>query len=193
MSKKPLTDRSLRAMKTRKKLFQSAAKLVDKHGYNNVTIEDICRKAGVSVGAFYHYFNTKSDIIVELFRQIDNYYEENVTPKLSGDASADIEIFFRYYAQFHIEHGYEHTSMILKIQNDLFLDRSRYMHILLHRLVEGANASGVFGEGADPEVIADYMLVIARGLLFDWALARGEHDLVDKMGRYIKLAIRSFA
>ena len=187
-----MTDRSLRAMKTRKKLFQSAAKLIDKHGYDNVTIEEICRKAGVSVGAFYHYFNSKTDIIVELFKQIDNYYEENVTPELSGDASADLETFFRYYAKFHIEHGYEHTCMVLKIQNDLFLDKGRYMHVLLLKLTEDARAGGAFGEDADPVMVADYLLVIARGLLFDWALARGGHDLIEKMDRYIKLGKKSF-
>ena len=192
MARKSVTDRSLRAIKTRKKLFLSAAKLIDRYGYDNVTVEKICQKAGVSVGAFYHYYSSKTDIIVEFFKQIDYYYEERVEPELSGDAAADIETFFFHYAKFHVDQGYDHTSMMVKIQSDFFLDKTRYMHVKLIELVENAKADNVFDKEADAALIADYLLVVARGLLFDWSLARGEHDLIEKMKAYIKLAILSF-
>ena len=192
MAKKPMTDRSLRAMKTRKKLFQSASKLIDKFGYNNVTIEDICQKAGVSVGAFYHYYSSKTDIIVEFFKQIDYYYEERVEPEYTGKASEDIDIFFHHYAKFHVDQGYEHSSMMVRIQNDFFLDKTRFMYTRLLRLVEKAKEDGVFVKSADTELIADFLLVVARGLLFDWTLAKGEHDLVEKMVAYITIAKRSY-
>lgn len=193
MSRKAVTDRSIRALKTKKKLFQSAAKLVEKHGYDNVTIEDICRKAGVSVGAYYHYYNSKADIIVEIFRQIDDYYEAKVAPLFTGDASGDIDTFFRYYAVFHVDQGYAHTSMIVKAQTDLFLDKTRYMHVKLLELIESAKDAGVFSEEHESALIADFLLVVARGLLFDWALSHGGHDLIEKMVMYIRLAKEPFA
>ena len=193
MPRKPVTDRSIRAMKTKKKLFQNAAKLIAKYGYDNVTVEDICRKAGVSVGAYYHYYNSKSDIIVEFFKEIDLYYEEKVNPDFTGDADSDIDVFFRYYAKFHVDQGYDHTSMIIKVQSDFFLDKTRYMHIRLIELVKAAQTAGTFSEDRDPALIADYLLVVARGMLFDWVLARGDYDLVAKMGAYIKLAKKSFS
>ena len=186
------TDRSLRALKTKKKLFQSAAKLIDKLGYDNVTIEDICRKANVSVGAFYHYYKSKSDIILEFFKQIDYYYEEIVLPEFTDDAAANIETFFRYYAKFHADQGYGHTSMVVKIQNDFFLDKSRFMHVKLNEIIEAAKSQGVFKTDEDAKTIGDFLLVIARGLLFDWSLARGGYDLVAKTGAYIKLAMLAF-
>jgi len=192
MMARKLTERSLRALQTKKKLFKSAAKLIDGHGYDNVTIEDICRKAGVSVGAFYHYYNSKSDIIVEFFKEIDYYYEEKVVPDLKKDAASNIEIFFRYYAIFHVEQGIGHTSMVIKIQHDFFLDKKRYMHVKLTELVNTAIQEGVFRKNASAEQIEDYLLVVARGLLFDWALAQGEYDIVAKMDAYIKLAMLSF-
>ena len=192
MARKSTTDRSIRAQKTKRKLFQSAAKLVEKHGYDNVTIEDICRKANVSVGAYYHYYDSKTDIIVEIFRQIDDYYETKVTPLFTGDASADIDTFFRYYAVFHVDQGYEHTRMIIKAQTEMFLDKTRYMHVKLLELVEAAKAGGVFAGDADSELIAGFLLVVARGLLFDWSLSRGDYDMAEKMDKYITVAKRSF-
>jgi len=187
-----LTDRSLRALQTKKKLFKSAAKLIDKYGYDDVTIEDICRKAGVSVGAFYHYYNSKSDIIVEFFKEIDYYYEDKVLPKLTGSPEENIETFLRYYAVFHVDQGIGHTSMVVKIQHDFFLDKSRYMHKMLLDLINVAKAEGVFRDNIDPNEIEDFLLVIARGLLFDWSLAHGEYDLVTKMDAYVKLAMLPF-
>jgi len=191
LPRKPLTDRSLRAIKTRKKLFYNAAKLINAYGYDNVTIEEICKKAGVSVGAFYHYFNSKSDIMVELFKQIDYYYEETVAPEFSGDVAADIDTFFRYYAKFHVEQGHEPTGTILKTQGEFFLDKDRYMYVCLHRLVNAAIADGMFGDGTTEDLVVDYLLIVARGLLFDWVLARGKYDLAAKMDEYIALAKKS--
>ena len=192
MPRKPVTDRSIRAMKTKKKLFQSAEKLVAKYGYDNVTIEDICRKAGVSVGAYYHYYNSKSDIIVEFFKEIDLYYEEKVNPNFSGAADSDIDIFFQYYAMFHVDQGCDHTSMIIRVQSDFYLDKTRYMYKKLIELVNAAQATGTFSKDPDPALIADYLLIVARGMLFDWVLTHGEYDLIAKMGAYIKLAKKSF-
>ena len=192
MPRNHMTDRSLRAIKTRKKLYQSAEKLIKKHGYDKVTIEDICKKANVSVGAFYHYFSSKSDIILEFFKQIDYYYEDTVETEYSGNASEDIDIYFRYYALFHVDQGIEHTSMILRIQSDFFIDKTRYMYVKLKDIIEAAKDEGVFDKEADNDLIADFLLVVARGLLFDWALTKGGHDLAAKMDVYIKLAKLSF-
>ena len=192
MTKKLVTERSLRALRTKKKLYQSATKLIEKYGYDNVTIEDICNKSGVSVGAFYHYYKSKTDIIVEFFRKIDDYYIETVTPELTGKASEDIETFFRYYAKFHVDQGIDHTNRILRIEGDFFLDKSRYMYTKLRELITDAQAEGSFDKDFDPDQIVDYLIVLARGLLFDWALSHGEHDLGGKMETFIKFAKRSF-
>jgi len=192
MQKKPMTERSLRAIKTKNKLYQSAASLIEKYGYDNVTIEDICRKSGVSVGAFYHYYNSKTDIIVEFFRQIDDYYMETVTPELKGNASENIDVFFRHYAKFHVDQGIDHTSRILRVEGDFFLDKTRYMYTKLHELVGDAKQEGLFNKDTNSEQIVDYFVVIARGLLFDWALSHGKHDLSGNMEAFIKLAKLSF-
>jgi len=192
MMPKKVTARTLRAIKTKKKLFRSAAKLIDKYGYDNVTIEDICRMSRVSIGAFYHYYNSKSDIIVELFKEIDSYFEEKVSPEFTNDPIDNIKLYFRHYAIFHVDQGYEHTSMVLKIQSDFYLDKTRYMHILLDEIIHAAKSQNKFGDDADVDAVADFLLVVARGLLFDWSLAQGGYDLTAKMDSYIEIALHSF-
>jgi AcrR family transcriptional regulator len=192
MARKPAADRAARAQKTKKRLFQSAAKLIDKYGYDKVTIADISRKAGVSVGAFYHYYDSKTDIIVEFFKQIDVYYENVVEKEMTGDPDADLDLFFRHYAKYHVKQGVAHTSMIIKVQSPFFLDKTRYQRRKLAEIIGRAKAQGLAAEAYTVDQIADYMLVIARGLLFDWVLAQGEYDLIEKMREYISLSRRVF-
>jgi AcrR family transcriptional regulator len=62
------------AQRTKNKILESALTLFKERGYNSVTIDEITQKAEVAKGSFYTYFSTKSDIVVEEFWQIDNYY-----------------------------------------------------------------------------------------------------------------------
>lgn len=47
---------------TRLKLMQTATELIWESNYDNVGIADICKKAGVTKGAFYHHFTSKADL-----------------------------------------------------------------------------------------------------------------------------------
>ena len=47
---------------TKRKLIDAAHALIWANSYAQVSVDDICRKAGVQKGSFYHFFPTKSDL-----------------------------------------------------------------------------------------------------------------------------------
>ena len=47
---------------TKQKLLETALDLIWENNYNCVGIVQICTQAGVTKGAFYHYFKSKSDL-----------------------------------------------------------------------------------------------------------------------------------
>lgn len=49
---------------TRTKLLETATKLIWEHSYGSVSVDDICKRAGVRKGSFYHFFPSKSDLLV---------------------------------------------------------------------------------------------------------------------------------
>ncbi|MEH7383447.1 TetR/AcrR family transcriptional regulator, partial [Bacillus sp. JJ1533] len=53
---KKLTKRQLKALETKKAIFESAIKLFKENGFDNVLVEDITTEAGTSKGSFYTYF-----------------------------------------------------------------------------------------------------------------------------------------
>jgi TetR/AcrR family transcriptional regulator, transcriptional repressor for nem operon len=48
-------------LSARDKLLHAALKLIRTHGYGATTVEDLCRAAGVTKGAFFHHFKSKED------------------------------------------------------------------------------------------------------------------------------------
>lgn len=50
----------------RKKIIDSARRLFNRHGFENVSITRIMAGAGLTLGGFYAYFNSKSDLYAEV-------------------------------------------------------------------------------------------------------------------------------
>ncbi|MEL7571306.1 MAG: TetR/AcrR family transcriptional regulator, partial [Eubacteriaceae bacterium] len=92
---------------------KAAVSLFDKHGFENTSIEDICIKAGLSVGAFYYYYSSKSDIYCELHSKIDEYYKKNVQDKLNSEDFYDnIILYFKHYADFINMKGFDDVKQL---------------------------------------------------------------------------------
>jgi AcrR family transcriptional regulator len=180
--KKRVTNRQLQAIKTKNRIFKSAVALIDEHEYENVTIEDISNKAGVSVGAFYHYYKSKSDIMLELYMEIDGYYEDTVVPLLvSDDVFDNIRIFFTHYADYQIEKGYNHVKHLFATHNRLFVDKSRTIYSSLREVLERGGVAGQITQQYSIEEIENCYFVLARGVVYDWILHEGDYDLVERM------------
>lgn len=47
---------------TRGKIIQIAAREFDRVGYPNASLSAVCRQAGLTTGALYHYFDSKSEL-----------------------------------------------------------------------------------------------------------------------------------
>jgi len=50
----------------RKNIIQSARKLFNRYGFENVSVQQIMAGAGLTHGGFYSYFKSKSDLYTEV-------------------------------------------------------------------------------------------------------------------------------
>ena len=53
-----------------KKILDSTIQLLNSTPYDDITIKDICKKAGISRQTFYNYFKNKDEIFKTFFNQI---------------------------------------------------------------------------------------------------------------------------
>lgn len=61
---------------TKEMLIKSGINCIIEKGYAHTTLEDICRGAGLTRGAFYWNFNSKADILAEIVHRYENFYKE---------------------------------------------------------------------------------------------------------------------
>ena len=53
-------------IEVRKKIVNSARRLFNRHGFENVSVQQIMAGAGLTHGGFYNYFKSKSDLYTEV-------------------------------------------------------------------------------------------------------------------------------
>ena len=70
-----------RSEETKTRILESAIKLFSSRGYNKASVDEICREAGISKGAFYHHFESKQALFLALLdgwlKTIDTAIEES--------------------------------------------------------------------------------------------------------------------
>lgn len=65
-----MNNRQLAALETRKKLLETAKKIICEKGLVNTSISEITSACGVANGTFYTYFKRKEDIVFALSREM---------------------------------------------------------------------------------------------------------------------------
>jgi AcrR family transcriptional regulator len=74
--KSQVTDEKL-VLRRREQIVAAAVDLFSEQGYYRTSIQDIARKAGVSIGLIYQYAQTKEDVLLlSLLSVLDSYKQE---------------------------------------------------------------------------------------------------------------------
>ena len=193
--KKTLTKRQEKAVVTKNRIYTAAIELMDRKGFERITIADISKKANVSVGAFYHYFKSKNDILAEIFYKADDYFSTQVLPRLNDDTKsvpAKIVEYFDYYAKFNLKSGVEMTQQLFNPKIKFFIKKGRPMQTILEDLIKKGQERGEIRPDDSPEELARFLFLLARGIVFEWSLYEGRYDLQAAMSKYMGVLVSTF-
>ncbi|WP_198942580.1 TetR/AcrR family transcriptional regulator [Methyloprofundus sedimenti] len=72
---------------TKSKLLLTANDLVWQSSYGFVSVDDICKAAGIKKGSFYYYFSSKAELAVAAMEESYQSYESEVMSIFSSDLS----------------------------------------------------------------------------------------------------------
>jgi AcrR family transcriptional regulator len=87
VDEKPLPPITVRGNRTRDRLKDAAAKVLERVGYRAMRLADIADEADVNVSLFYHYFSGKSDITREILTELLD--SRLTTGEVAGERSRD--------------------------------------------------------------------------------------------------------
>lgn len=156
----PATGRPLttRGEATRRRLLEAAEAVFGEHGYHEASIVKITERAGIGLGTFYLYFDSKRSIFEALVVDLNRRVRHSMSEAMAGASSrreaerAGFTGFFRFTA--------EHPALYRVVREaESVSPESLRLHYT--RIVEGyetglraAQEAGDVDRALDPEVTA---------------------------------------
>lgn len=189
------TSRQIQAEQTKLEIFEAAMRLLENQEFETITVRDIVREAHVSVGSFYNAYPSKLDVFYETYQIADNYFEQNVRPRLTEDTAVErVRHFFREYAAYNSEISlFALTKVLYNSDNPCFHRSSgRGMAQLLTECIQYGLDRGEFSSRHTAAEIENFLMVCVRGLVYDWCTWDGSYDLKEKMALYVDTLLLPF-
>jgi AcrR family transcriptional regulator len=148
----------------RQRLLAEATRLFAERGFEGTSVQEVVSAAGVTKGAMYHYFDSKDDLLREIYGRLLRMQMERLTRFADADgpvearlhaAAADVvqttvenlddsKIFFRSMHQLAPD-----------TQKSVRAERRRY-HERFRDLVTEGQRSGVFDDSVPAELVVDF-------------------------------------
>ena len=186
--KTELSRQQQKSKETQERIFRAAKRILQKNGYEELSIKNICEEAGVSNGSFYHHFKTKDDLL--------SYYIED-QPSINPDLldlprnaeEAKIAIIHVYlnYVNYCRELGVEFISGYYDTKNQALNPASRaerpYPIVTVQTYVEKAMQEGIVRLNVSIEEFTTDIRMIVIGNVFEWCLRGGDADFEGNMRR----------
>ena len=180
---KKLTNRDLQALETEKKVTDMAMKLVKEHGYDRVTISQICKACDVAKGTFYSYFTSKKDILIKLTSRFNKelsqlfVYDENL------DAVTLYQNAVTSYLNYVSKDGHTFTKSYVKALIDEELATEENTSLELQKFfIDKVLSKGLRDGDFQLNMTGDDFFALFRatlmGVLTQWSMSKESEELI---------------
>lgn len=191
---------------TRQKLLNVSRQLMMRKGYNATTVDDVCKAAEVTKGAFFHYFKSKEALGVSVLEQ---YWEQRQQQFAKGDwieaesPLVQIKQFLTTVADVFVNDPDGCSCLAGSVTQELATTspvfRSQVSQLFdawteqIKPLLLAAQAQASAASDIDIDELADHIVAVVEGALI-LALARGDRSVIRKQVNMLNRTIgRLFA
>ena len=185
---------SAKAERVKAELVDNAYRLFRERGYNNVSIKDITSSVGLTTGAFYYHFRNKAEVLRFHAMKNGKWIREEL-PKILETVenySERIELFLsKYMCDIFEEEGWEMCEFRMfsvhyeKRESNAFRDT-------LTNFVEEAIQNGSLSDAYDTGEIVNSLLIVYRGVEYDWCSYHGEYSIHERMQQQIHILLEHY-
>lgn len=173
MDKSRKTKRQLSAEQTQIKIKNTVIDLMSDKDFENITIREICRVAGVSVGTFYLYFQSKEAALLYSHRSIDEMYETADFSDCQNAVGLIQKIMWMYLSSISSE-NFKYIRHIyiahITCYTEYLFSRKKKMYKVLSSAITRAREQGMIKSGISKDDIFRRLMVCARGQVYDYCI-----------------------
>ena len=183
-----LSKQQRKSKETKERIFQAAKRILQKSGYEELSIKNICEQAGVSNGSFYHHFKTKDDLLSYYIEDQPSIDPDRLElPKNKEDAKETIIHVYLNYVKYCKELGVEFMAGYYTPHNQALNPTIRterpYPIVTVQHYLERALEANAIQLNLKIEEITTDIRMIVIGNVFEWAMRNGDADFEGNMRR----------
>jgi TetR/AcrR family fatty acid metabolism transcriptional regulator len=181
----------------RERIIESALKIFAEKGFQEATISEISKAAGVSDATVYEYFNSKEELLFTIPEEITEgtiRETERILPFLRGAESKLRAIVQRYVTVYEQNPEYANLIMLQLKTNRNFLKTKAYQVVreaagMLLSTIKEAIADGTFKKDADPLLVRAMILGTIEHIVTRHHLLGGSGSLLNQVDPLVDLIL----
>jgi AcrR family transcriptional regulator len=169
------------------RILRAAAKCFSQRGFNETTMDEIAKEAGVSKGALYWHFKSKEALFVKLKEQAITKVLQTLKNTFGSSEAFSSKLtkgFQLYFSQLTSEQrrkarlNMEFWTAAPKIVglNKMLNEQYDNLMTFLETIVEDAKAKGEIRNDVDSRLLSAILLATMDGLELHWAILEKDFD-----------------
>lgn len=194
-----LSKKQIQAMETRKKIYETSIRMFKEKGYHNTTIRQITKEAGVALGSFFTYFDSKESILAVSTEDMEDGIKDYLDSIKDKSAKEKIMSYLEYVLTWYEKKfGLEFFAVTLSYYSqrtkktssdyDVHSDRWTYRDYLKDFIIEG-QTNGEFRNDIDEYTLYKLMETSLHGILLNWCIYLNTYSLSEKGKEYFSLIV----
>lgn len=188
MEKEPLSKQQMKSRETKRRIFRAAKTILQREGYEQLSIKNICEEAGVSNGSFYHHFKTKDDLLSYYIEEQPGINPDLLDlPENADEAKIAIIHVYLNYAEYCRELGVEFISNYYTPKNQALNPTIRterpYPILTVETYLRRAIDAGIVMPKIPLSDISTDIRMLVIGNVFEWCLHEGNTDFEGNIRR----------
>jgi AcrR family transcriptional regulator len=164
-----VTRRRLQPQQRREQLLDTAAALFAEKPYEDVLMEDIAARAGVSRSLPYQYFSSKRDLYVAIFKRGSNRFLARVSPDPQLPLAEQLATALEAHIQSFVDHPFEAITINRGALSDdpaIQAIIAEELNVVGQRLIDKLVAEGCLRDAT--EIAVEGWLAFVRAACVKW-------------------------
>jgi len=186
-------------IKNLEKIFNATLKISNKKGFQAMTLRDLSRETGLSMGALYSYFSSKEELLEMLQHQrrtitlriLEQYIETEKDATARLRVAIQIHLYLSEAMQPWFYFSYMEAKNLTRKERAKAIASERYTEKIFEDIFRQGQAEGVFVQ-RDHRMSAS----VIKAMLQDWYLKRRKYTerniSVDHYAQFVLAFVGSY-
>lgn len=186
-------------LRAKEKIIAATIEAISDVGTDAITVRNICAKAGISIGTFYHHFKNKDDLLM-YFLKVSDYSSIMATTDTQPIAQRITTLYcalmqrcqtggLHFMKQFFSASNQSLSAYLCEVNGHFLPDT---IMAYCEEILTHAQSNGEISSTADVHIMCRDICSITKGCMLEWCLSERTIDMQATFQRIISNYISAY-